>query len=437
MIGQIIIKMNSQFFSGDTATQTTGTMPMPWTRTISYENLLNKALGKEPVSTLTDPNEDAEELENRQTTPLIEPLLELATDVTPVEVLEAEPPVVPNKAMKKHVFNIYPEMNKEDYLALKKDIQQNGYDPKYPIWLYNGDILDGWNRQKVCSELNIIPVYQNFIGANSEALTFVIRSNKRRNLTAFQRSCIAVKSDLLIEELKVEAKERQIEGAKNKVRQKIAEPKKDDNKTVAKLAKLYNTNRTYIQKARKIRNENSEMFERMLNGEETIKKANIKGTFTGEEEWYTPKEYMEKVRLVLETIDLDPASSDFANETVKAKIFYTKITNGLDKKWVGKVYMYPPYSKEIEAFIDKLCEEIESGNVNEAIILTNNSTDTEWFRKLIMMAKLVCFTDGRVKFHHCEKKPNITHGQVFFYIGENEEGFIKHFSDVGFFMKKV
>ena len=40
---------------------------------------------------------------------------------------------------------------------------------------------------------------------------------------------------------------------------------------------------------------------------------------TGEIEWYTPPEYLERVRAVLGGIDLDPASSKIAQKTVKAK----------------------------------------------------------------------------------------------------------------------
>ena len=52
---------------------------------------------------------------------------------------------------------------------------------------------------------------------------------------------------------------------------------------------------------------------------------------TGENEWYTPAEYIEAVRDVLKVIELDPASSSLANETVKAKRFYSKEDDGLNQ----------------------------------------------------------------------------------------------------------
>jgi len=429
--------MYNQFFSGDTATQIVGSVPAEITPDMYRNYLLDKALGKD-VSAIIEPMKEYEKLIKNKITSPVNPLLELDTEATPEETPEPEIPQVSPMGLKKHALNIYPEMDEEDYSALKNDIQKNGYDQKYPVWLYNGDILDGWNRHKVCTELNITPVYKDFIGNDSDAIAFVIRSNNRRNLDSFQRACIATEYAPLFDKLKAEAKERQIEGGKNKVRQKIAEPKNDDNKTDSKVAKLFNTNRTYIQKARKIKNENPEMFEKIKSGNETINKINIKGIFTGENEWYTPSEYIEKARKVMGSIDVDPASSDIAQKVVQAKKYYTLITNGLDKNWNGNIFMNPPYSTaEVVAFINKFIEEYTLGHVKQGIILTNNSTDTDWFHNLMKIAQLACFTDGRVKFYHQEKKPNITHGQVFFYIGNSEDKFIEKFTEVGMIMRKA
>jgi hypothetical protein len=46
---------------------------------------------------------------------------------------------------------------------------------------------------------------------------------------------------------------------------------------------------------------------------------------SGENEWYTPANYIEASRMVMGSIDLDPASSETANRTVCATAYYTKV----------------------------------------------------------------------------------------------------------------
>lgn len=60
---------------------------------------------------------------------------------------------------------------------------------------------------------------------------------------------------------------------------------------------------------------------------------------SGNNEWYTPAEYVEAARSVLGKIELDPASSEIANQTIKAKKFYTSEDDGLSESWRGKVWM--------------------------------------------------------------------------------------------------
>src|SRR2546430_17584816 len=62
-------------------------------------------------------------------------------------------------------------------------------------------------------------------------------------------------------------------------------------------------------------------------------------------EWYTPSKYIETAREVLGSIDLDPASCELANRTVKADKYYTKEDDGLSKEWHGNVWLNPPYGK--------------------------------------------------------------------------------------------
>ena len=59
---------------------------------------------------------------------------------------------------------------------------------------------------------------------------------------------------------------------------------------------------------------------------------------SGENEWYTPECYIESAKKVMGNIDLDPASSEIANQTVNANLFYSQEEDGLSKEWFGKAH---------------------------------------------------------------------------------------------------
>lgn len=152
------------------------------------------------------------------------------------------------------------------------------------------------------------------------------------------------------------------------------------------------------------------------------------------DEWFTPQEFVESARAVLGHIDLDPASCEEAQEYIRAGKIYTKENSALvqDAKWEGKVWMNPPYSRVIRFFIEKLVSEIEAGNVTEAIVLTNNGTETNWFQDLNKYSSAICLTKGRIHFiRNGEPTNNNNKGQVFTYIGNNPERFRDVFTQHG------
>lgn len=154
---------------------------------------------------------------------------------------------------------------------------------------------------------------------------------------------------------------------------------------------------------------------------------------SGNNEWYTPIEYIETARKVLGEIDLDPASSAIANKIIKAKKFYSTDDDGLNKKWRGRVWMNPPYSSElIGQFTAKLCEHIRSGDITEAIVLVNNATEAEWFEDMADLASTVMFTYSRVKFLDVDLNPRGAplQGQALLYFGKNYKKFISAFSEL-------
>lgn len=154
----------------------------------------------------------------------------------------------------------------------------------------------------------------------------------------------------------------------------------------------------------------------------------------GENEWYTPTEFVDAARAAMGSIDTDPASNPQAQEWIKAGTYYTKDDSGLDKDWHGSVWMNPPYAQPlIGQFCTKVCDEYQTGNVNQAVVLVNNGTETKWGQRLLAAASAVCFPSGRIKFIDQNGQPSGAplQGQMFVYLGDNPDGFAEHFGQFG------
>jgi ParB family chromosome partitioning protein len=156
---------------------------------------------------------------------------------------------------------------------------------------------------------------------------------------------------------------------------------------------------------------------------------------SGQNEWYTPAAYIEAARAVLLNIDLDPASSDVAQRTVGASLYFTSNHDGLTKHWEGSVWLNPPYSQPlIGKFIQKLVEHVDGFDVIEAIVLVNNATETQWGQTLLERAAAICFPSGRIRF--VDPDGNLgapLQGQMIVCIGTDAlaDRFADHFSQFG------
>jgi ParB family chromosome partitioning protein len=189
------------------------------------------------------------------------------------------------------------------------------------------------------------------------------------------------------------------------------------------------------QRARALAKMSDEEFEK--HAEEYVQRSlKPRGTAgTGEFERYTPSQYIERARTVMRSIDLDPASCDTAQAIVKATTFYTIFDDGLSKEWNGNVWLNPPYHRELgPRFVNKLVTELATGRIKQAIMLTNNSTDTDWFQEAVSACQAVCFVKGRIKFLKSDGVRELfpTQGQAFFYYGTDVERFCSEFCKIGF-----
>lgn len=137
------------------------------------------------------------------------------------------------------------------------------------------------------------------------------------------------------------------------------------------------------------------------------------------------------------SIDCDPASSVEAQETVKAKVFYTKESNGLDKRWLGNVWLNPPYGRgEASPFINRIVTLYEEGDVYQGIVLLNTVYTSDWWRHSDIngVYSAICLPSKRIAFINPEtgepEKGN-DRDQIIVYLGDNPTAFCEEFSKYG------
>jgi hypothetical protein len=142
-------------------------------------------------------------------------------------------------------------------------------------------------------------------------------------------------------------------------------------------------------------------------------------------EWYTPPHIFELAVATLGEVDLDPCWH--ARSPVAAQVTFTARQDGLNQPWAGRVFLNPPYGREIEAWLSKLVLEYNSGAVSEAIALVPARVDTDWFRLLDPFVR--CFVDGRLTFVNAEHPAPFPSAVV--YLGRNVRYFARVFGEIG------
>ena len=338
---------------------------------------------------------------------------------------------------------LFPLMQGADFAELVADMAEHGQ--REPVVTYDGLILDGRNRWRACQELGLVPVCREWDGVGDPE-SFVVSLNlHRRHLDSEQRREVmrqlrargmtlqkiadvvgvsygtahsATKDVELINFDKLPGADGKHYPAHYTPREVAPEPQEADDADDA--PDDYEFNRQQILEA----NRQGAMIE--------VPPASMPHVAhnSGNNEWYTPAEYIAAARAVMGAIDLDPASTAIANAVVQAAHFYTAEDDGLAQPWAGCVWLNPPYASElIGQFIDKL---VTSDAVTEAVVLVNNATETRWFQALAGRAAAVCFPASRVRFWNPNKESATPlQGQAVVYIGATPGLFCEVFQRFG------
>lgn len=154
-------------------------------------------------------------------------------------------------------------------------------------------------------------------------------------------------------------------------------------------------------------------------------------------EWYTPPEIIDRVRELLGTIHIDPASSEEAQQWINAQTYYTRKDNGLNKPWRGNLWLNPPYGSQnkkqgnygITAWCEKAIAEYERGNILQGVLLVGGTSQGV---RCLRQRFVRCEPTKRIQFvTPDQEKQAPPPPPTFYYLGENSDRFKAVFSKIG------
>jgi phage N-6-adenine-methyltransferase len=109
-------------------------------------------------------------------------------------------------------------------------------------------------------------------------------------------------------------------------------------------------------------------------------------------EWPTPQALFDELSVVFGGFTLDPCATP---QNAKCPRFFTAAEDGLRQPWTGRVFMNPPYGRQIDKWVKKAWEESQKGAL--VVCLLPARVDTRWWHDYVRHG-YVYFIRGRVKF---------------------------------------
>lgn len=379
-------------------------------------------------------------------------------------------PIMHNIQIDREFQALIPPLSADERTQLEANILADGCRDPLVVWETSDGqniLIDGHNRYEICTRLgSTYEVEWMQFDERSDVIEWIIKNQfGRRNLSDYQRGVLALRMKPIMEE---RAKAQQIRKPEEVVSQKSDEQK--PIRTDEAVSELANVSRDTIRKIERIEEvaqpevkalasagevsihlasqfvelpqevqqeaiaaiaEHHEPAKEVMR--EAVKKAHVANN-SGNNEWYTPPKFIELARQVMGGIDLDPATSEVANRVVQAPKIFTAEDDGRTQQWNGRVWMNPPYAQPLMGdFAEAVASKYESGEIEQACILVNNGTETQWFQRMLGAADAVCFPKTRIKFIDPEGNPSGAplQGQAILYMGGNVAAFTSLFAEEG------
>ena len=110
------------------------------------------------------------------------------------------------------------------------------------------------------------------------------------------------------------------------------------------------------------------------------------------DEWATPQPLFDELDSIFGGFTLDPCATP---GNAKCSRFYTRMDDGLSQPWTGRVFMNPPYGREIGKWVRKAWEESARGAL--VVCLLPARVDTRWWHEYARKGH-VHFLQGRLRF---------------------------------------
>ncbi len=116
--------------------------------------------------------------------------------------------------------------------------------------------------------------------------------------------------------------------------------------------------------------------------------------------WETPPELLTQLYAVFGRFDLDPCSptKSARRAPVKARVHFTAEDDGLALPWHGRVFVNPPYGRELRQWVRKARTEVAALRASLVAMLLPARTDTAWWHDDIAGAADIYLLRGRLAF---------------------------------------